>query len=110
MSDGRPGIVVFSSLFPNAVQPAAGLFIRERMFRVGRRLSIVVVAPVPWFPLQGLIRLFKPNYRPMPPTSEIQDGVTVLHPRFAALPGLLRTWDGASMAIACLPTMRRLLT
>jgi len=109
MSDGRPGIVVFSSLFPNAVQPASGLFIRERMFRVGRRLSIVVVAPVPWFPLQGLIRFFKPNYRPMPPRSEVQDGVTVLHPRFAALPGLLRTWDGASMAIACLPTMRRLV-
>jgi len=109
MSDGRPGIVVFSSLFPSAVQPTSGLFIRERMFRVGRRLPIVVVAPVPWFPLQGLIRLFKPNYRRMPPKREVQDGVIVLHPRFGALPGLLRTWDGASMAIACLPTMRRLV-
>lgn len=108
MSDGRPGIVVFSSLFPSTVQPAAGLFIRERMFRVGRRLPIVVVAPVPWFPLQGLIRLFKPNYRPTPPRREVQDGVIVLHPRFLALPGLLRSWDGVSMAIACLPTMRRL--
>lgn len=60
----KPHIVVFSSLFPCATQPSAGLFIRERMFRVGKCLELAVVAPTPWFPLQGVLRTLKPNFRP----------------------------------------------
>jgi len=33
-------ILVFSTLFPSPAQPTAGVFIRERMFRVGRRLLL----------------------------------------------------------------------
>lgn len=73
MADG-PSIVVLSSLFPSQVQPGAGLFIRERMFRVGRQLPLAVVAPVPWFPLQGLLRLLRPGFRPGAPRHERQAG------------------------------------
>ncbi|HHQ40973.1 MAG TPA: glycosyltransferase family 4 protein, partial [Chromatiales bacterium] len=58
-----PAVVVLSSLFPSAVRPRAGLFVRERMFRVARRLPLTVVSPVPWFPGQGLLRLLRPGYR-----------------------------------------------
>ena len=104
----EPRIVVYSSLFPSAAQPNAGLFIRERMFRVGKRLPMVVVSPKPWFPGQGLIRLFRPHYRPMPARREVQDGITVLFPRFLALPGLLRGLDSLFMALGSYLTMRRL--
>ncbi len=104
----EPRIVVYSSLFPSAAQPSAGLFIRERMFRVARRLPVVVVSPKPWFPGQGLIRLFRPNYRPMPAHSEVQDGITVIFPRFLSLPGVLRGLDGLSMALGSFLTLRRL--
>lgn len=107
-ANSRPRLVVFSSLFPSKVQPGAGLFIRERMFRVGKVLPITVVAPVPWFPLQGLIRLIRPNYRPMPPKYDVQEGVAVWRPRFLSVPGLFRAWDGFFMALFCLPTMLRL--
>lgn len=103
-----PAVVVFSSLFPSREQPQAGLFIRERMFRVGKVLPITVVAPVPWFPFQRLIRRFRPNFRPEPPASEMQDGVEVLRPRFFSVPGVLKQLDGLSMAIASFPTLRRL--
>jgi len=103
-----PRLVVFSSLFPNAAQPQAGLFIRERMFRVGRHLPLVVVSPRPWFPGQGLIRRLRPGYRPQPARHERQDGIDVWFPRFLALPGLLRQLDGVMMALACLPTLWRL--
>jgi glycosyltransferase involved in cell wall biosynthesis len=103
-----PRLLVFSSLFPSAVQPAAGLFIRERMFRVARHLPLTVVAPVPWFPLQSLIRLFRPGYRPMPPRREVQEGIVVWHPRFLAVPGLLRTLDGFAMAAGSVLLLRRL--
>ena len=106
MPDTR--IVVYSSLFPNTAQPNAGLFIRERMFRVGKRLPMVVVSPKPWFPGQGLIRLLRPHYRPMPARREVQDGITVLFPRFFALPGVLRGLDSLMMALGSYLTLRRL--
>lgn len=101
-------VVVFSSLFPSSVQPGAGLFVRERMFRVAERLPLVVVSPKPWFPMQGLLRRFKPGYRLLPPTQEVQQGVTVYFPRFFSLPVVGRWLDGLSMALCTLPLMRRL--
>lgn len=108
MAETRPRLLVFSTLFPSSVQPGAGLFIRERMFRVGKVLPLTVVSPVPWFPLQGLIRLWRPDYRPMPPKHEVQAGVDVWYPRFFSLPGLFRAWDGFFMALSCLHIMQRL--
>lgn len=64
MSEKTPRIVVFCSLYPSQVRPNAGVFIRERMSRVAEHCPLLVVSPVPWFPLQGLIRLVKPGYRP----------------------------------------------
>lgn len=104
----RPGVLVFTSVFPNAAEPRRGLFVRERMFRVARRLPLAVVAPVPWFPLQGLIRLWRPSFRPLPERRELQSGVEVLHPRFLSVPGLFKWADGLAMALSCLPTLRRL--
>jgi glycosyltransferase involved in cell wall biosynthesis len=104
----RPRIVVFSSLFPSARQPGAGLFIRERMFRVGRELPIVVVAPTPWFPLQGLIRRFRPGFRAGAPRHEVQQGVDVWFPRFFSAPGVLKRLDGWAMALGAWPRLRQL--
>lgn len=104
----EPRIVVFSSLFPNSTQPTAGLFIRERMFRVGKLLPLVVVSPKPWFPGQGLIRRFRPHYRPMPAPMETQAGIEVYFPRFLAIPGLFRGLDSLFMALGSYFTLRRL--
>ncbi len=104
----RPRLVVFTTLFPHPGQPAAGLFIRERMFRVAKHLPITVVAPVPWFPLQGLIRKWRPHFRPAAPRHEIQYGIEVLHPRFFSVPGLCKSLDGVFMALGSLLTLLRL--
>ena len=101
-------LLVFTSLFPSKEQPGAGLFIRERMFRVGMHLPLVVVSPVPWFPFQSLIRYLKPGYRLQPPKIEEQQGVMVYHPRFLAVPGVLRRLDGLSMALCSLFLLLRL--
>jgi glycosyltransferase involved in cell wall biosynthesis len=104
----RIDLVVFSALFPSAARPGAGLFIRERMFRVAAHRPLAVVSPQPWFPGQSLIRLLRPDYRPQVPALEIQQGVHVYHPRYLSVPGLLRQMDGWSMALASLGLMRRL--
>jgi teichuronic acid biosynthesis glycosyltransferase TuaC len=103
-----PHIVVLSSLFPSNTQPSAGLFIRERMFRVGRQLPLTVVAPTPWFPLQGLLRRWKPGFRPGAPPHEGQSGFDVWFPRFLSVPGALKGFDGALMALCAFPRLWQL--
>lgn len=103
-----PRLVVFSTLFPNAAQPQAGLFVRERMFRVGRCLPITVVAPVPWFPLQAVIRWWRPHFRPSVAAREVQEGVEVLHPRFLCFPGVLKWLDGLLLAMCAYPLLKTL--
>lgn len=99
---------MFSALFPSATRPGAGLFIRERMFRVAQHRPLAVVSPQPWFPGQSLIRLLRPGYRPQAPALEIQQGIRVYHPRYLSVPGLLRQFDGWSMALASVGLMRKL--
>ncbi len=78
------------------------------MFRVAKILPLTVVAPVPWFPMQGILRKWKPGFRPAAPSIEVQDGIEVRHPRFLSVPGAFKWLDGFFMALACLPTMLRL--
>ena len=104
-----PRLLVFCSLFPSAVQPQAGLFIRERMFRVGKFLPIVVVAPQPWFPAQALIRWFRPHFRPMASTYEVMDGVAIHRPRFFCIPGIFKWTDGWFMALSTFLATRRIV-
>lgn len=101
-------LVVFSTLFPSAARPGAGLFIRERMFRVARHRPLIVVSPQPWFPGQSLIRRLRPGYRPQAPALEIQQGIRVYHPRFLSMPGMLRQLDGWSMALGSFLLLKRL--
>ena len=103
-----PHVVVFSSLFPSDVQPGAGLFVRERMFRVAQQLPLAVVAPTPWFPLQAVIRLWRPGFRPGAPLFESQDGRDVWYPRFLCFPGILKRYDGLFMALGALFRLWRL--
>ena len=108
-ADARgPHVVVLSSLFPSSVQPGAGLFIRERMFRVGAVLPLCVVSPTPWFPLQGLLRRWRPGFRPGAPRHEQPSGFDVWFPRFLSVPGVMKRFDGLFMALGALPRLSRL--
>ena len=108
MKVARPAVAVFSLLFPSEAQPQAGLFIRERMFRIANRCRVVVVSPRPWFPFQGLIRRFRPHFRPPAPRFEEQEGVEIHRPRFLSVPGVFKTLDGLLLALGSYGTFRRL--
>jgi teichuronic acid biosynthesis glycosyltransferase TuaC len=104
----QPKLLVFASLFPSEKRPTAGVFIRERLFRVAEQIPIVVVSPIPWFPFQGIMRLWKPHFRPQPERHEVQNGVQVYFPRFLSVPGVFKSWDGFFMASGSLPTLIKL--
>ena len=104
----KHNILVLSSLFPSNAAPGNGLFIRERMFRVAKHVNLIVVSPVPWFPGQRLLQIFKKNYRPQPDKIEIQQGITIYYPRFLAFPGILRNLDADMIYRCTLPLIKRL--
>ena len=104
-----PRILVFSSLFPSQAQPTAGIFIRERMFRVARHLKIVVLAPQAWFPGQSLIRRFRPHFRPAAAPFEVMSDIEVHRPRYLSVPGVFKRLDGLSMALCSWSTARQLV-
>jgi teichuronic acid biosynthesis glycosyltransferase TuaC len=104
----EPKLLVFSSLFPSHKRPNAGVFIRERMFRVAQQIPVIVVSPVPWFPFQGILRYWRPHFRPQPNSYEEQQGIQVYFPRFLSIPGLLKSCDGFFMALGSLSTLIKL--
>ena len=107
-NETKARVVVFSTLFPSPGAPSAGIFIRERMFRVAAQMPTIIVAPQPWFPLQGLLRRFKPHFRPPAPTTEIREGIEILRPRFLCVPGIFKSLDGLLLALSTYPTLRAL--
>jgi glycosyltransferase involved in cell wall biosynthesis len=98
-------VLVLTTVFPNSKQPALGTFVRERMFRVAKECELKVVAPVPWFPFA---RYLKPNYRPIVPPKEIQQGIEVYHPRFFSVPGVLKCLDGLFLFLSLLSPLKRI--
>lgn len=104
----HPRLIVYSSLFPSEAAPTAGTFIRERMFRVARRVPVVVVAPQAWSPFDPLIRLWRKEFRPMATVYESVDGIDVYRPRWFSFPGVGKRLDGWLMAICTERCVRRI--
>lgn len=93
-------ILTFTTLFPNALQPVLGLFIRNRMENFVRRHGHkwTVVAPVPWFPrLPFKVKELYHAYARVP-SREDRQGYPVHHPRYLVTPGIGMRWYGAWMA------------
>ncbi len=102
-------ILVFSSLYPNAVQPVHGLFVERRLLQVVAtgRVEARVVAPVPWFPLSS------PSFGEYStfarvPHSESRNGLEILHPRYPLPPKIGMSAAPLSMALSTLAAVRRL--
>jgi glycosyltransferase involved in cell wall biosynthesis len=101
-----PRVLVLSSVFPNPRQPAFGVFIRERVRRVSRRCEMEVVAPLPWFPMNRLIRGDRWSGIP---SRETPPGLPpVHHPRFFCIPRHFKHLDGLCYAASLLPALVRL--
>jgi len=98
-------ILVLSSVFPNATQATLGVFVHARVARMAQRSEVVVVAPVPWFPLN---RLLRGRARNDVPARERQGTLTVYHPRFLSVPAVLKCLDGFLYFLSVLPHVWRL--
>jgi teichuronic acid biosynthesis glycosyltransferase TuaC len=100
-------ILTFTTLFPNSAQPHHAYFVQSRIRALAKLAELQVLAPVPWSPpVPGLPARF---YRCRSvPSQERQGDLMVVHPRFATIPGALKSADPLLMAMQCAGTMRRL--
>jgi len=80
-------VLSFSSCFPSGQDPITGVFVLRRLRALANLVPLEVAHPVPWFPAYRL-------RRPAPPCEEQIEGLTVYHPRFFYLPGVLKRFDG----------------
>lgn len=106
----RIHLLVFTSLYPNAVQPRHGIFVEERLRQLVQsgRITATVVVPVPWFPFQhsrfGAYARFA-----RVPRHEDRYGIRILHPRYPVIPKLGMNIAPSLMYRALLPSMRKLV-
>jgi len=79
-------ILTATTLFPNALQPAHGIFVETRLRRLlaDGKVRARVLAPVPWAPPAWP----NPDLRKLRliPDREFRNGIEADHPRYAVLP------------------------
>jgi len=101
-------ILVFTSLFPNHLDPDFGVFIKNRMLSVAqlKGCEIIVVAPVPYCPPWKILGKW---YR----FSKIQKheklkGIDVYHPRYLLIPKISMRYHGLSMYFFSIGLLKRI--
>jgi teichuronic acid biosynthesis glycosyltransferase TuaC len=103
-------VLVYSSVFPHAGAPNAGLFIRERMFRAARAgVALRVLAPQTWSPLDPIGRALRSQFRTMGALHEVDAGIEVDRPKALSIPGVMKTLDGSLMAHSVRRTFDRIV-
>ena len=85
-------VLAVSHMFPNKIQPNVGVFVKERIKHVASNVSLTMVAPVPYFPMNSIFGMYRV-------TNEINmvencEGLQVLHPRYLVVPRYCKFLDG----------------
>jgi glycosyltransferase involved in cell wall biosynthesis len=85
--DGAVRLLTITTLYPNSVQPAHGIFVERRLLELIKagQITATVLAPVPWFPLKGE-RFGRYAALARVPARERRCGLEVHHPRFPVVP------------------------
>ncbi len=103
-------LLTFTTLYPNAQQPAHGVFVENRLRQLLATGAVqsTVLAPVPFYPswLPGPATWRR---QALVPRREQRHGIEVVHPRFAAIPKLGMAVAPALLHAASLPALRRLI-
>lgn len=80
-------ILTFSTLYPNAAQPQHGVFVENRLLQLYAtgKVSVKVVAPVPWFPFTHSVFGHYGEFARVPAREE-RNELEVVHPRHLVIP------------------------
>jgi glycosyltransferase involved in cell wall biosynthesis len=109
-SDGGLKILIISMLFPSSANAAKAPFVLRTVREMSKRAQVKVIAPVRYFPLEGVVRrlLGRQRLEDKVPYRETIDGIEVYHPRVFLPPLVLRSFHGLLYFAAIAPLVRRL--
>jgi len=103
-------LITFTTLYPNAEQPAHGIFVENRLRHLiaSGHVTSRVVAPVPWFPkaLAQFSRAYA-RYAEVP-FEEQRHNLRIIHPRFPTSPKFGMTVAPAMLFVRSLRALQRL--
>ncbi|HEX2829538.1 MAG TPA: glycosyltransferase family 4 protein [Burkholderiales bacterium] len=103
-------LLTFTTLYPNSVNPAHGIFVETRLRHLvaSGEVQSKVIAPVPWFPskhpLFGEYAAFSAV-----PRVEVLNGIEIRHPRYLVLPKIGMTVTPFTLARAGIAAARKLI-
>ena len=85
-ADAAISILTVSTLFPNEVQPAHGIFVETRLRKLidDGRVRAQALAPVPWMPPFVTHRALGALWKV--PRRSVRHGICVAHPRYLVVP------------------------
>jgi glycosyltransferase involved in cell wall biosynthesis len=108
---GRPlRILTFTTLYPNAAQPAHGVFVENRLRHLvdGGGIEARVLAPVPWFPFAGAAFGAYGRFARVPRV-ERRHGLDVHHPRYPVVPKIGMSVTPATLYLTARRAAARLM-
>lgn len=88
-------VLSFAYCFPSGENPTWGVFVLQRLEALAKQVDLEVASPVPVFPLVTRLR------QRLPEPVEVVRGLTVHHPRFFYVPGVLKHLDGYFYGRGC---------
>jgi glycosyltransferase involved in cell wall biosynthesis len=102
--------LLFSTLYPNSVRPAHGIFVETRLRHLlaSGQVETRVVAPVPWFPLRHKAFGEYAQHAAVP-RRETRNGMQIEHPRYLLLPKIGMNRVPYDLARTGLAAARRLI-
>jgi teichuronic acid biosynthesis glycosyltransferase TuaC len=102
--------LTLTSLFPSSVQPAHGVFVRQRLQHLvaTQDVEIRVIAPVPWYPSHAPGPAEYTRYQAVPDIETVGP-FTVSHPRYVVLPKIGMSVAPTLMAASILPAVRKVV-
>jgi glycosyltransferase involved in cell wall biosynthesis len=90
-------VLSLTTVFPNSAQPTHGVFVFERLRHLARKTSVRVIAPVAW----------RVRHDASVPRHVDMGGLSVEHPTFFYVPGILKILDGLFLFLSVWPAVRR---
>ena len=92
----RLRVLVFTSLFPNSINPLVGTFVLERLRSLVNFVDASVIAPIPYFPTWIPANGRWGNLARVPHVEDVE-GFHTNHPRYLVFPKLGMATHGLSM-------------
>jgi len=95
-----------SHIFPNAINPNSGVFVKERLKHIAQKIDLSIFAPVPSFPFID----YTSKYAGMSTIESVEeiDGLQVHHPRYFMIPKYFKFLDALFYSKSMFSFMERM--